>query len=275
MGHIAVIEQDTNSIGVVHMDDGSEPHLLREELGQELLSGSTSGEQRHDYFKPSDRGKFSSSAARAQALGQPRSKRSTRLSPLSDAAKSTPRIGSIASLVSSALEDRAVWFHIRASQEPAIGLPSTNAVFPFVLGLLHAGDHKRQSQCASWPRPRMRDCPGLRRRSRLMGTTTASAFRYSATTMPTRSPPKKCALAVAGSSRRPAAGRCRRPSTRWHRAVHVSLWLRRPAPESRQAAAADILRIDGVDVSLRPAAITFASMRSRTSTSRSRPTAEC
>jgi hypothetical protein len=44
----AVIEQDTNSIGVVHMDDGSEPHLLREEPGKELLSGSTSGEERHD-----------------------------------------------------------------------------------------------------------------------------------------------------------------------------------------------------------------------------------
>jgi hypothetical protein len=48
MGHIAVIEQDTNSIGVVHMDDGSEPHLLREELGKELLSGSTSREEGHD-----------------------------------------------------------------------------------------------------------------------------------------------------------------------------------------------------------------------------------
>jgi hypothetical protein len=30
------------------MDDGSEPHLLREEPGKELLSGSTSGEERHD-----------------------------------------------------------------------------------------------------------------------------------------------------------------------------------------------------------------------------------
>ena len=45
---IAVIEQDTNSIGVVHMDDGSDPLPLREELGKELLSGSTSGEERHD-----------------------------------------------------------------------------------------------------------------------------------------------------------------------------------------------------------------------------------
>jgi hypothetical protein len=48
VGHIAVIERDTNSVGVVHMDHRSEPHFRREERGKELLSGSTSGEERHD-----------------------------------------------------------------------------------------------------------------------------------------------------------------------------------------------------------------------------------
>ena len=44
----AVIEQDTNSIGVVHMDDGSEPHLRREELGKEFLCGGACVNERHD-----------------------------------------------------------------------------------------------------------------------------------------------------------------------------------------------------------------------------------
>ena len=70
MGHIAVIEHHTHPIRGVHMDDGSEPHLPREELGKELLSGNTGGEVRHD-FQTKRPGEILQQCGTAEALGQP------------------------------------------------------------------------------------------------------------------------------------------------------------------------------------------------------------
>ena len=80
----------------------------------------------------------------------------------------------------------------------------------------------------------------------LMGTTTASACRYSATTMPSKSPPKKCTRPVAGSTPK-TRGRSLSPSvetTGMQRAA-VRPGLVGQCLNHRQLGSVDIFGIDG------------------------------